>query len=369
MQAATEATYNGPQKVFDFDVTSSWYEAEAEHYVQIKWSNWVPQINAFSINTHYSRTQHPSSFILYGGKKGASEASERLLNKEDVEYTSNDENQFNLVTNEKNYQLLRMEVKGTQTGNLRFNEMALLTCRYAVPERMELNHDEVRATARVSSVKVGPVYDGFNTCTVRPTLPAGLSLDSASCTITGIPTATVDSTFTITASKPFNTEASFKLIVTECDKTIIEVERTYGTFGYAYETHTLYNVKTGLTVETVWQNSYQKASTTIKNRYCVESGLYELSLDQISTNQWDVNSYIKINTVYDDETVTIVKWKYDLASGYSPSITLYLGDAIPRGSEWSYKMGELPSNWMQNTVPEDWKKDAISTFVELMVRG
>ena len=356
--------YNGPQKVFDFDVTSSWYEAEAEHYVQIQWSNWIPQINAFSINTYYSRTQHPSSFILYGGKKGASEASERLLNKEDVEYTSNDENQFNLVTNEKNYQLLRMEVKETQTGNLRFNEMALLTCRYAVPERMELNHDEVRATARVSSVKVGPVYDGFNTCTVRPTLPAGLSLDSASCTITGIPTATVDSTFTITASKPFNTEASFKLTITECDQTIIEVERTYGSTGYAYETHTLYNVKTGLAVETVWQNSYQKASTTIKNRYCVESGLYELSLDQISTNQWDVNSYIKINTVYDDETVTIVKWKYDLASGYSPSITLYLGDTIPRGSEWSYKMGELPSNWMQSTVPEDWKKGKKGEFEE-----
>lgn len=348
--------------MFDFDVTSSWYEDNPEHYVQVQWSNWIPQINAFSINTYYSRTQHPSSFTLYGGKKGSSTADERLLSKEDLEYSSNDENQFDLVTNENNYQLFRMSITKTQASSLRFNEMALLTCRYAMPDKMELTYEEVLATSRVTSVKVGPVYDGFNTCTVRPTLPTGLSLDSSTCTVSGIPTTTVDDTFTITASKPFNTEASFKLTVTECEKTIIEVERIYGSIGYSYETHSLYNVKTGLTVETVWQNSNQKASTTVKNRYCVESGLYELTLDQISTNQWAVDSYIKINTVYEDETVTIVNWKYDLASGYSPSITLYLGDTIRRGSEWSYKMGELPSNWKENTIPEDWKKGKKGEF-------
>lgn len=354
--------YNGPEKVFDFDITSSWYEEDPEHYVQVQWSNWIPQINSFSINTYYSRSQHPSSFKLYGGKKGASSADDLLLTMEDLEYTSNDENQFTMLMNENNYQLLRVDITKTQAGNLRFNEMALLTCRYSVPDSMELNYNELQATTRVTSVRVGPIYDGFSSCSVSPSLPAGLSLDSETCVVSGIPTATVDTTFTISALKPFSTQASFKLTVTDCDKTIIEVERTYGASGYAYETHSLYNVKTGLAVETVWQNTNQKASTTVKNRYCVESGRYELSLDQVSTNQWAADSYIKINTVYDDESVTIVKWKYDLASGYSPSITVYLGDTIPRGSEWSYKMGELPANWKEDTIPEDWKKGKKGEF-------
>ena len=353
----------GAGSVFDYDISSAWYEDSTNFYVQLQWSNWIPQINAFSINTYYSRSSHPSTFTIYGGAKGSSSATETLLSKEDVEYSSNDENMFSLVTNEKIWQIWRVEITKTGSTSLRFNEMSLLTCRYAIPDKLELTASEITAVANVDSISVGPVYDGFTSCSIVPDPPSGLSLNQATCTLSGVPQVTVDTTYTIKATMPFESEATLKLTVTECTKTVLEVERVYGSYSYAYETHWLRSLS-GTTVERVLQNTVQKASTTIKNRYCIDSGLYELTVDQVSSNQWTADSYIMLNTVYGSEIVPVLRWKYDLAAGYNPSITVYLGDTIPRESEWSYLMGSLPDTWMDDTIPEAWSKGKMGEFGE-----
>lgn len=115
---------------------------------------------------------------------------------------------------------------------------------------------------------------------MTPSLPTGMSITYSSCVIQGIPRVAVDhQTYTVSARMPFETSATFTLTVTDCAKTIVEVARTYGAEGAIYESHWLRTVDGATTVERVNKNTVQKAGKTVKNRYCVEGGLYELTVD------------------------------------------------------------------------------------------
>ena len=250
-----------------------------------------------------------------------------------------------------------MQITKTGDSSLRFNELGLLTCRYSVPDKLELTESKVDAIAFTTEVKIAPIYDGFTSCSVSPTLPSGLSISSTTCIISGRPTVdSEEKTYTVTSTTPKQSSATFTLKVDLCEKTIVEIERTYGSAGYVYETHSLRSNKDSSIVERVTQNSIQKASTTMKTRYCVDAGLYELSVNHITATAWNSESYININQVHGTDTTTIVHWRYDLDSGYASSVTIQLGYAIPRSNEWYYTFGDLPSGWNNGEMPSGWQK-------------
>lgn len=102
----------------------------------------------------------------------------------------------------------------------------------------------------------------------------------------------------------------------------------------------------------------------MKNRYCVEGGLYELTVDHTTSTAWAADSYINVNIIHGTDTTTVTHWKYDIAAGYGPSITINLGESIRREEEWSYLMGDVPADWTSNTVPEGWQKAKKGSFPE-----
>lgn len=361
--AKTEDDSNSPWNAFDLNVNVPWEEETYNFYVQVAWDKCIPQINGFMINVGYSRTLHPSSFTLRGYPPNSS-SSDLMVTKTDYEYENSYQNFFALPVNEKIYQKVRMQITKTGGSSLRLNELALLTCRYSVPEKLELTETELNLNAYVDTVRVLPVYDGFVSCSSTPTLPSGLSINYQTCIISGTPREVKEeTTYTIKSLKPQETTTTLKITVTECTKTILEVERTYGAINYMYETHWL-RKSGGDTVERVYQNTVQQASKTVTNRYCFEGGLYELTVDNAVNNYWRPDSYIKLNLVYGTDTVTILNWKYDLTSGYNPSITVNINAEIPREQEWHYIMGEVPEGWDSATMPEDWSKAKKGSFGE-----
>lgn len=356
---------NLPSEVFDLDVSSSWTENNYYHWIDLAWSNWIPQVNGFAIHTNSYRSYAPSSFTLRGYHHTEDTASTLLLTKKDLEYETNGWNSYHLVVNDKTFQRIRMQISKTQETSLRFYELAYLTCRYAVPTKMELTVTEVTANTFVDTVTVKPKYDGFVQCSVTPSLPTGMSITYSSCVIQGIPRVAVDhQTYTVSARMPFETSATFTLTVTDCTKTIVEVARTYGAEGAIYESHWLRTVDGATTVERVNKNTVQKAGKTVKNRYCVEGGLYELTVDHTTSTAWAADSYINVNIIHGTDTTTVTHWKYDIAAGYGPSITINLGESIRREEEWSYLMGDVPADWTSNTVPEGWQKAKKGSFPE-----
>ena len=360
----TETESNLAPSVFDLDTSTSWSENSYYQWVDLAWSNWIPQVNGFAIHTSSYRSYAPSSFTLRGYKHTEDSQSTLLLSKSDTEYDNNGWNYFNLVVNDKIYQRIRMQITKTGSTSLRFFELGYLTCRVSVPTAMELTQTEVEASTFVDTVVIKPRYDGFVQCSVSPSLPSGMSITFSSCVIQGIPRVAVDhQTYTVTAKQPFETTATFTLTVTDCPKMVIEISRTYGASDYIYETHWLRSLE-GTTVERVYKNTVQKASATIKNRYCIDGGLYELSVDHTTSTAWAADSYININIVHGTDVVTVTHWKYDIMAGYGPSITINLGESIKRGEEWSFLMGDVPAGWDSNTIPDSWEKKKMGEFPE-----
>lgn len=348
---------------FDLDTSSSWTESTYYHWIDLAWDSWIPQINGFAINTNSYRSYSPSSFTLRGYQHTGDTSSTLLLSKTNHEYDNNGWNNYNLVLNDKIFQRIRLQISKTQETSMRLYEMAYLTCRYAVPTKMELTATEITGNTFVHTLTVKPKYDGFVQCSVSPTLPTGMSITYSSCIVQGIPRVAVDHvTYTVSARMPFETSATFTLTVTDCDKTIVEVARTYGTDGAIYESHWLRTVNDETTVERVYKNTVQKAGTTVKNRYCVDGGLYELTVDHSTSTAWGQDSYININIIHGTDTTVVTHWKYDIAAGYGPSITINLGESITREAEWSYLMGDVPEGWKSNTIPEDWQKNKKGSF-------
>lgn len=361
----TASDTNGPENVFDLDPSLFWSEESVNKWIQITWERWIPQINGFYINTNGARNLHPYDFVITAGKTEQTSSMDTLLDKKDTEYDISDyTTYFSLVLNTNIYQKLRMRISKTGDSSLRFNELGLLTCRYSVPDKLELTETKVEAIAYTTSVKIAPKYEGFTSCSVSPQLPAGLAISSTTCIISGIPSVQADEkVYTITTTTPISSTATVTLSVSLCDKSIIEVERTFGTINYIYETHVIRSSSdSSKVVERVYANSVQKAGVTIKNRYCIDSGLYELTVDHTIATYWDSQSFITIKSVFGAETPVLMRWKYDLASGYSPSVTFRVGYSIPYESEWNYLQGDLPAGWNSGEMPSNWSKGKKGSF-------
>ena len=362
----TKSDTDNPWEVFDFNPNTAWTEENPNKWLAVTWESWIPQINGFMINVGSQRLFHPSSFTLRGYPEGSS-SSDLLVTKVDMEYPKSSENYFALPLNEKIYKEVRMLITKTGSSTLRFNELALLTCRYAVPEKMEFTEDELVLNAYVDEVMIAPKYDGFVQCTVSPPLPNGLNLNYQTCAITGTPRAPQQETvYTITATKPTSTSTTIKITVTTCEKTILEIRRTYPTNSYMYETHWLRDAADNTkTVERVYANTIQASGKVTSNRYCVDSGKYNLAVDNTVSDYWQPESYIDLNILYMDGTYTnILHYKYDITAGNGPDVDVNINMEIPRSSEWSYMFDEVPEDWNSASMPTGWSTSTAGEFPE-----
>ena len=360
----TQGDNENPWEAFDLNPNTAWTEENPNKWLAVTWDNWIPQINGFMINVRSQRLFHPSSFTLRGYPEGSS-SSDLLVSKSDMEYTTNNQNFFALPLNEKIYKEVRMQVTKTASTTLRLNELALLTCRYAVPDKMEFTKEELNLQAQVDEVKIAPKYDGFVQCSVQPTLPNGLSLNYQTCTITGTPrTAQEEKVYTITASKPSTITATIKITVTTCEKTILEIRRTYPSASYMYETHWLRDATDdSKSVERVYANTVQAAGKVTTTRYCVDPGRYALTVDNTVSDYWQPESYIDLSILYNDGSFTnILHYKYDISAGNGPDVEVNVNMEIPRSAEWSYKFNEVPEDWNSASMSQGWSTGTAGSF-------
>ena len=103
-----------------------------------------------------------------------------------------------------------------------------LACIVEATNVMEFTPASFSAFVGYEIVPIHP-DDVFTACTLSSPLPNGLSFDDTTCTISGIPTASLSETqYTMTSTKDGQTyEGSFHLTVVSCSGTVVKVIRTY----------------------------------------------------------------------------------------------------------------------------------------------
>ena len=91
--------------------------------------------------------------------------------------------------------------------------MQPVTCHY-MPPSVTFNPSSYSVYVGYTQVSIRPENPLVTGCSVTPTLPAGLSLNAATCTISGVPTVTMPSTiFTMTSEIGDGIEGTFTLFI------------------------------------------------------------------------------------------------------------------------------------------------------------
>ena len=99
---------------------------------------------------------------------------------------------------------------------------------FVVLEYQPLLH-EYSFYSKYQQVVVSPIVDEFTNCTIIPSLPEGLSIDSTTCIVSGkVNTAMSSTSYLVTSTMMGKTfTGSFQLRIDECLGTYVEIRRDY----------------------------------------------------------------------------------------------------------------------------------------------
>ena len=202
-----------------------------------------------------------------------------------------------------------------------------------------------------SAVCSSTYYTSF---TISPALPSGLSINSNTGVITGIPSAPVASTvFTITAKNHLDEDktATITLTVSTCsdDKVFFTLEFDIVSDGSMCS----FDLIDQETMQTVQSRSSFTNNNVLSIPMCEHATTYKIRLSKSNTSGWGSN---KVTVKLADGTPLLVE---SLAAGvtskeypFNPAYSVY-----PQWTEWSYLIdgSAAPSGWNTvNGAPSSW---------------
>ena len=199
-------------------------------------------------------------------------------------------------------------------------------------------------------------------CSVSPALPAGLSLDETTCTVSGIlHSALPNTTFVMTSTMGGVTlQGSFSLEGVVCEGTLLTVTRTYSWSAFQ-ESFSIKDKATQEEVLSVAANSGQVSSETWSTMLCLTGSLYEVDVGSTSV-YWQGTSFLYLYAILDGEEVdTVVRIRYDTNLGLPEDRIVNLKWSVAPKASWFYKMGVLPASW-HNAETAGWESGSFGSF-------
>ena len=225
-------------------------------------------------------------------------------------------------------------------------EAQLVTCSVALPNTIEFDHDSYSVYTNYGEVSVHPIIEEFTNCQIAPALPAGLTLDPATCSVSGKPTVALASTvFTMTSTVGTKSiQGTFTLESIECAGTLMEILRIYKYNAY-YESFSIKDMTTQQVVLSVAYNSGQVNYDRVSTFFCVANAKFEIDLG-CSAAYWQASSFLYLNAmILGEEYDVIRRIHYDSNMGLPSSQVVNAQWSVAPQSQWFYKMNEVPANW------------------------
>ncbi|KAK8802096.1 hypothetical protein WA158_006491 [Blastocystis sp. Blastoise] len=227
--------------------------------------------------------------------------------------------------------------------NLYSTNTDILTAGIHYPET------EFHLNMGVNSINVTPTNTGYISYTCTPTLPDGITINTNTGTISGIPT-----------SSPLTTSYSICAVSTSLGDACTTI--TIDVIGCSQPSKARFDIiksnKNGGTTES-WkmynsENELIQDSTGLSNTeqsfsYCVPAGIYTFVLQDGGNNGWDAGSYLTIYMFSNGE---------DIASRYiiGRLSVMYVGTATYQVNTQHYIWQNLhwKSNLITDSIPEAW---------------
>ena len=350
--------------IFDFGKTSYYNAASSVLPATVTYELAGPRahINVLRVWPYTYITQAPGEFSLSGAMSSSGTYS-TVLTATHATYSASTFKMFYGYYNAKPYQSYRLTLNSAvSTTKIYATEVQPLVCAEMVPTSMTFVPSTFSVYAEYDDVYIRPDVQEFTGCTLAPALPAGLTFDAATCSVSGRATTTISATtFTMSvtmAGQPY--QGTFSLQVEACAATLIKVMRTYKT-GAEKEAFSIKDVATQQVVLSVAANSGQVSSQTWSAYLCLSGSKYEIDVGA-TTKYWQSSSFLYLNAILsNDEYETVTRIRYDANQGLDEDRIVNVQWAVAPHTQWFYKMGEVPANW-HNAETSGWNTGSMGGY-------
>ena len=362
MMSATSGT--NPANIFNFGRTDYYNAAASVLPVTVTYELDGPRayVNGVRVWPHTYVAQSPAAFTLSGAMSSSSTYT-NVVSMSGASYTASAYKTFYEYFNAKPFQSYRLTItSGVSGGSVHVVEAQLATCSVSLSTNIEFNPSTYSVYAGYEQVSIRPENQDFTNCSVAPTLPSGLTLDSTTCLISGtVSAALTQTTFTMTSVMGGqNYQGTFSLQALSCSATLVKVLRTYKTNAY-YESFSIKDLATQQVVMSVAYNSGQVNNEDWTGVLCLTGSKYEIDVGS-STNYWESDSFMYMRAMLSgDEYDTIARVRYDASLGLSESHMINAKWSVAPHAQWFYKMGDVPANWF-NGDTSGWSTGSMDSF-------
>ena len=242
---------------------------------------------------------------------------------------------------------------------LNVNEAQLLVCNKPPSASMVFEPASYTRYAYYQGMNIRPTLRELSNCSIQPALPAGLTLDAATCTVSGKALMGLTSTtFTMTSvMKGQNTPNTFTLEIPECNGSFVKFLRTYKASA-SYETFSVKDMETQQTVLSVQsgQTDNQDWSTTL----CLTGSKYEIDMGSTTYDYWQSGSFLYVQALLvGDDNEIIARVRLDDKLGLSADRIINVQWAVAPHATWEYKMGSVFDGWQTES---GWQTASMGNF-------
>ena len=352
-----------PAALFDFNKESA-LEASLEDFpitVTLQPSGPRLFLNSLRIWPSSEPAASVGAFSLEG--RSGSSAFAPILSRANLQYEVNTYRRFPSYFHADAYQTFRLHLTSVAGAPyFLLVEMQPMTCNTQMPTTIQFSPSSYSVYALYDQVHIAPVLNEITGCSVSPALPAGLSLDETTCTVSGIlHSALPNTTFVMTSTMGGVTlQGSFSLEGVVCEGTLLTVTRTYSWSAFQ-ESFSIKDKATQEEVLAVAANSGQVSSETWSTMLCLTGSLYEVDVGSTSV-YWQGSSFLYLYAILDGEEVdTVARIRYDANLGLPEDRIVNLKWSVAPKASWFYKMGVLPASW-HNAKTAGWGTGVMGSF-------
>ena len=240
-------------------------------------------------------------------------------------------------------------------------EIQPLICSSGIPTSITYDQSLYSFYSKYQQVVVSPIVDEFTNCTIAPSLPEGLSIDSSTCIVSGeVNTVMSPTSYLVTSTMMGKTfTGSFQLRIDECLGTYVEIRRDYK----ANAADEMYSLIDTLTNQVILTDTHQVDGISHSDYLCLTGTGYTIEMSS-SKDSWSPASYLYVFAIfYNDEKETILRANYDTVLGIKPRFEFSLNYAIKHNEQWYYSLNhtDYPSTWQSNSLP-NWPQASFGSF-------
>ena len=305
-----------------------------------------PYVNGIRIWPYTGYASSPGSFVWEGHNDVTSSEWNEIISASSITYTSSTYKTFFSYLSSDLYKAYRFQIlSGAATQYARAYEVQPLVCSLSAPTGIEFESASYSFYVEYEDIVIRPKVVEFTNCSVTPSLPAGLSLNPATCIISGKGEAASSGTYEVTAVIHDTAyHGSFSLHVVECEGTLVSVVRSYRSDAYK-ESFTIQDAATQQVVLSVEENSGQINHQEWSALVCLTGSQYTVTVDG-STMNWESTSHLYVRAVLTgDEYETVLRAHYDAYQGLPTARSFNAQWSVTPRDQWFYKMNEVPANW------------------------